>query len=169
MKPAFVLSKWYADVVTGDGGAAIVYSAQLEWRALRIHYSNLLEFRAGCTPANRYSLRRQAAPAERGESVEWSSRALGASGRWRRAVAAREITLYECEAGRLEWRCLAPRAEAEVRTATLRSGWGYVEHLRLTVPPWRLPIRTSCAARRGHRATGCSAHRSPSEPISSWV
>ena len=39
-----------------------------------------------------------------------------------------------------EW--LAPRASAEFQIGAERfSGRGYVEHLQLTVPPWRLPIR----------------------------
>src|SRR5208337_33524 len=51
--------------------------------------------------------------------------------------------LFESGSGSLDWNCTAPRAAAMVRIGSEPAiqGWGYAEHLRLTLAPWRLPIR----------------------------
>lgn len=142
MISAFELSKWYADCVTEDGDALIIYHARLRWRTPAIHYSSLLIREAGQPLRSQFSLRKQQAPIDKGD-IEWSSPIWNAQGRWRMTgPPAREI-LFESAGGCLEWNCVAPRSSAEVRIGEemLCRGYGYVEHLRLTIPPWRLPIR----------------------------
>ena len=39
----------------------------------------------------------------------------------------------------VDWHCVLPRGPV---SAGAFNGLGYAEHLRLTIPPWRLPIRT---------------------------
>jgi hypothetical protein len=141
--PDFDLSKWYADCTTEQGDAVIVYSAELRWRGPAIHYTNLLTYRRGRPARSRFSLRKQPPPQVRDGSIGWRSRAWNVEACWLEpGVAVREI-LFDSPAGSLEWDCVAPRAAAQVRVgadAHFR-GWGYVEHLRLSLPPWRLPIR----------------------------
>ena len=60
--PRFELSKWYADCVTDDGAAFILYSAALRWRGPTIHYTSLLAHRSGHPTRTRVSLRRQPSP-----------------------------------------------------------------------------------------------------------
>jgi hypothetical protein len=141
MTPAFELSKWYADCITEAGEALIIYSAQLRWRTFMIHYSNLLIHEAGQPLRSRFSLRKQPAPIHNGE-VEWKSPVWKAEGRWRQTGASVREILFESATGSVEWNCVAPRSSAEVRIGKGRPycGGGYVEHLRLTIPPWRLPI-----------------------------
>lgn len=63
-------------------------------------------------------------------------------------MAAREqpvaSTVYESADGRIDWECRQPAADARVRLAGGReiTGLGYAERLRMTIPPWRLPLRT---------------------------
>jgi hypothetical protein len=142
MIPAFELSKWYADCLTENGDALIIYHAQLRWRTPTIHYSNLLIHEAGRPARSRFSLRKQPAPIDSGE-VEWKSPVWNAEGSWRKTAPPVREVLFASAAGSVEWNCVAPRSSAEVRTGEGRiyRGQGYVEHLRLTIPPWRLPIR----------------------------
>ncbi|MBI5281619.1 MAG: hypothetical protein HY858_08065 [Candidatus Solibacter usitatus] len=142
MNSSFELSKWYADCVTGAGGAVIVYHAQLHWRIPTIHYANLLIHEPGGPVRGRYSLRRQPAPVHAG-NIEWNSPVWRAVGVWSETGAAVREVLFESEAGCLEWNCVAPRSLAEVRIGDGKPfrGFGYAERLRLTIPPWRLPIR----------------------------
>jgi hypothetical protein len=142
MIPAFELSKWYADCLTEDGAALIIYHAQLRWRTPTIHYSNLLIREAGRPARSQFSLRKQPAPIHDGE-IEWTSPVWNAEGRWRKTCAPVREILFDSPAGFIEWNCFAPRSSAEIRIGEgrLYHGMGYVEHLRLTIPPWRLPIR----------------------------
>lgn len=139
----FELSKWYADCTSEQGEVAIVYHAELRWHALTLHYSTLLTKRAGCMPVVSYSLREQPAPAFNGNEIVWESAEWKAAGKWRELGRGVECVLFNAATGCLEWNCVAPRAAALVEIGdkpTIR-GWGYAEHLRLSVAPWQLPIR----------------------------
>jgi hypothetical protein len=120
-----------------------VYCAQLRWRGPPIHYASLLTQPDGLPARSRYSLRRRPPPAARGAGIEWKSPGWQADASWREAGPGIRETIFDSAAGSVEWDCLAPRAAAEVRVgaAPPYKGWGYVERLRLTLPPWRLPIR----------------------------
>jgi hypothetical protein len=137
----FILSKWYADCTGEAGDAMILYSAELNWRGPAIHYTSLLTQRSGNPAHSRFSLRKQPGPQLRENAIEWKSPAWNAEGYWSEpAVGMREV-LFDSPAGSLEWNCIAPRASARLRIdGNEMRGWGYVEHLRLSVAPWRLPI-----------------------------
>lgn len=148
----FELSKWYADCISDDGTAVILYHARLRWRSVNLHYSSLLTHGTDATPGTpgtngtsqtRFSLRRCDAPEVTNDKILWQAESLGASGQWSCLGESQRNLLFDSDAGSLDWKCVAPRAGAEVRLgegATLR-GWGYVEHLTLTLPPWQLPIK----------------------------
>jgi len=120
-----------------------VYCAELRWRGASIHYANLLTQPDGLPARSRFSLRRRPPPTVRDAGIEWKSPAWDAEACWRETGPRVRETLFESAAGSVEWDCLAPRAAAEIRIGAepLYRGWGYVERLRLTLPPWRLPIR----------------------------
>ena len=140
--PDFELSKWYADCTTDQGDALILYSAELRWRGPAIHYTNLLTYSSGRPVRSRFSLRKQPPPQARDGSIGWRSRAWNVEARWLEVAGAVRETLFDSAAGSVEWNCLAPRSAAQVRIGEGEHfrGWGYVEHLRLSLPPWRLPI-----------------------------
>jgi hypothetical protein len=50
--------------------------------------------------------------------------------------------LLSTDTGNVEWNCLQPTAAAEIDLGNGRriAGLGYVEHVTLSIPPWRLPI-----------------------------
>ncbi len=139
----FELSKWYADCVDEQGEAAILYHAVLRAGILPIHYQSLLLKKPGSPAHAQYSLGRNPAPAVGDGCIEWHSRKWKTHGCWNDLGPAHHQVLFASEEGVLEWSCVAPRATASVQLGPNRSlrGWGYVEHLRLTVSPWRLPIR----------------------------
>jgi|WetSurMetagenome_2_1015567.scaffolds.fasta_scaffold126209_2 hypothetical protein len=139
---AFRLSKWYADCTSEKGDAAILYSAELTWRGPAIHYTSLLTHRSGSISHSRFSLRSQPALEVRGNGIEWKSRAWKAEGRWDEPAKGMSEVLFDSPDGSLEWHCVAPRALARLNiNGDEIRGWGYVERLRLSVAPWRLPIQ----------------------------
>ena len=92
---------------------------------------------------SRFLLRKAPTPVVRDRRIDWKSSAWRAEGSWCDTDCALREVLIESDAGSVEWNCLAPRAVAEIRIGAKQPhrGWGYVEHLRLSIPPWRLPVR----------------------------
>jgi hypothetical protein len=138
----FELSKWYADCVSDDGNAVILYQAELRLGMVPIHYESILLKDHDSPALARYSLRRHSEPIAKDDRIEWKSSNWRARASWCGLGSTQREVLFESDAGTLLWNCVAPRAVATVQIDNERSlsGWGYVEHLRLSVPPWRLPI-----------------------------
>jgi hypothetical protein len=138
----FKLSKWYLDGVGEGGDVCIAYAAEVRWRALALQYTSTLVQRAASATRIDATLRSAPPPARDGAAITWSAPALGVSGRWTAREPEVRETILAQDDGRVEWRCLMPRADAEITLASgppIR-GFGYVEHLELTVAPWQMPI-----------------------------
>jgi len=137
----FRLDKWYLDCVTDGGSVVVAYWATVRLGVVPLRYAACLAGRAADGLTARYTLWPGAAPAADRGVVRWGCRRLRISGTWDLREPAIERTLLAERAGRIEWRCIGPRAEVVVRVGaeTLR-GTGYVEHLTVSLPPWRLPF-----------------------------
>ena len=140
-RPAmFSLQKWYLDVVTRRGDVVILYAARLRWGALRVGYGSALEDRVDGTHRD-VSTRRVDAPTRTEGGVGWQNGALEVAGRWCLDVPPFGRTLASTPGGVIRWTCHVPRARASVRVGDVTyHGLGYIEHLRLTIPPWQLPF-----------------------------
>ena len=147
MSLSFSLTKWYMDVVTGDGEAVVVQAAELHFAALHLHYASVLHSRGPRVHAT--ASLRKAMPTQEGATMTWASRALDTKATWHAesptdSVTAGGIkeTILEEGGGRVEWRCVMPLARAEVTLDGGRvvQGLGYVEELRLDLAPWSLPV-----------------------------
>jgi len=147
VKTAFQLSKWYLDCVTDLGDASIAYIGMVDWGPVRVHYSSVIESKAQFVSA-RHSLRPQTEPGISHGLLHWRSTALKMDGEWQADSPAIRETVFASDAGLIEWQCFMPRARARIGN---RFGLGYAEHLRMTIAPWRLPIRT---LRWGRFSTG---------------
>jgi len=134
---AFHLSKWYLDCVTGSGNASIAYVGDVEWGPVQLHFSSLLRS-IGTQVTQRSSLRRPNLPEVSAESISWNSSQFDFSGTWRTDATEIRETVFASEEGSVEWQCLMPRARAEIGND---SGLGYVEHLAMTIAPWKIPIQ----------------------------
>lgn len=139
---SFSLSKWYLDVVQDDGALAIGYAARLSLGPLAIDYASLLACDVAGAVTTRTTLRRIDPPTIVGREVAWSAPPLGFSATLHGLDPSIEETLLANDDGKLTWTCHAPCAEvsATIDGRTLH-GLGYAEHVALTIPPWRLPIR----------------------------
>jgi hypothetical protein len=136
----FSLVKWYLDCVTASGEAAILYSARVRWRAIRLSYSSLLL--ADSTAARASSSMRSASVMPGRQSIAVDVPALGLKGRWTAAAASFEQTVYENASGSVLWNCLQPAATVRLSVGGRElAGLGYAECLTLTLPPWELPMR----------------------------
>jgi hypothetical protein len=137
----FHLEKWYVDVVDPTGRALVGYSSTLRWAGLEVRHASLLLSEPGRAARAQTTLRRVTAPEAEGDAIAWSLPLLGLEGRWSRHCASLSAELFSTARGAVVWTCHAPRAAARVRLGGVRlEGTGYVEQLRLTLAPWRLPI-----------------------------
>lgn len=145
----FSLSKWYGDCIAENGDTVILYYGRLRWGNVALNYSSLLDDRGGAS----YSLRANREPHVSGGLCCWSSKALRFDARWKALQAPLSDVVYSGPDGRVEWSCGWPKAHGriEVEGRPPVEGCGYVEHLRLTIAPWHLPIR---CLRWGHVTAG---------------
>ena len=139
--PPVELAKWYLDVTTDDGRAAIVYVARLRVLGVSLHAQALLVHGARGT-RSRWVLLPGRPPRAEGSRLSFRSLALGVDIRLAAVDPPFATRLLATPSGALDWECRIPRGEAEVRVGreTFR-GLGYAELLRSTLAPWELPFR----------------------------
>ncbi len=137
------LRKWYLDVVTPEGTAAIVYAARLGVAGFTTGYQSVLFSQEGLAPATTTSFRAPAQPRVDGNVLSWDSAALKVEGVWEGLAPGLERTVLQRPAGAVVWQCLQPasRVQFNLGTTTL-AGLGYAEVLDVTLAPWDLPIHT---------------------------
>ncbi len=135
------LVKWYLDVATPDGRCAIVYAARLRLlgRSLAVHGSTLLDGRRVRT---RWSLLPARSPRREGGRLRFRSAPLRAAAAIEPVDPPFSARLLDGPSGLVDWECHVPRGVARVRVGdAVLDGLGYAERLRITIPPWELPIR----------------------------
>ena len=141
-RAAFELSKWYADCISLEGDVFIGYCAKLRLGSISVPYQSALVYTRDQAVESWSSLRRLTLPRASDAQINWRSAPLGIRGEWvSRSKPLRE-TVYCSDEGEVEWSCLQPNSRASVNTKRGHAigGTGYIEHLRLTIPPWRMPI-----------------------------
>jgi len=140
---SFRLSKWYLDVVTDEGAVAILYAARLHWGRLRLSYASVLLDAPGGERSEDATIRSVTRPRVEDGTVTWESDPLDVRGVWRRSAPPIRRNLFRTASGAIQWACHMPLARATVRHGdAVLTGLGYVESLRLTLPPWKLPFHT---------------------------
>jgi hypothetical protein len=140
----FSLEKYYVDLVTTQGEYFIGYSAFLSWGAIKINYNATLHHpsmsgvRAGPSLSSRNS------PVVDESALTWHSPKLGFDGQWQPVASSERQVLLQINDSVVEWNCVQPSARVQLTTTTGTTyrGLGYVEFLKMTIPPWRLGLRT---------------------------
>jgi len=129
------------DCVTASGDTAILYSAHFGWRGVALHYNSLLCCVAGQTESR--SSMRQAQVREEGAQIEYSAPGLKVKGAWQQCGNMFRAMVYEGSEGVVAWNCLQTGSDVTLRIGEMdMHGLGYAECLTVTVPPWRLPMKT---------------------------
>jgi hypothetical protein len=138
----FSLAKWYLDCVTEDGDAILGYAASLRWRMLSLDYSSILVRRSSGPVEAKTTLQRGTLPHEGPNSVLWDCPHLAVHGKWKGVEPSFERAIFESSATPMTWRCVQPRAEADIDAGSLGrfKGFGYVDFVEMTSKPWLLPL-----------------------------
>jgi hypothetical protein len=130
------------DCVAPDGTAVVAYWAQLAWGLLRLRYAATL-VRRNDVVREATTLFPAREPRLEPAGIAWSCGRLRLRGNWVILGKPLQRTLLTSDRGDVEWDCHGPKAQARVVFAdgVTVEGLGYVEHLRMTLRPWHLPIR----------------------------
>ena len=107
----FLLTKWYLDLVTGDGTALMAYAARLRWGGLRMGYASVLVSEAsGPALETRAFGGGRAWPRLDRDRLTFRHARLGIAGTWDRAAPPIRRRLLKTDAGEIRWACEMPRA-----------------------------------------------------------
>jgi hypothetical protein len=141
-EPSFHLSKWYFDGTSAAGDLWIGYCAGVRYHGLGLSYAALLLRDPAGSISSRSVLVSEAGPEETEDLWTWRHRALGLDAAYERLCPPVERTLLDIPAGSVIWRCRQPLARARLQVGERQiTGLGYVEHLEMTLAPWKLPCR----------------------------
>jgi hypothetical protein len=141
-RPEFLLRKWYLDCVADNGDTCLGYSAALQWKAFKLHYSSITSTRGNAASTTKTSLGESSFPRLTDRQIDWSSKPLNLVGTWTPMSHPIKQRLYASVEGMVSWSCLQPRSKVEISFGTNEhiKGLGYAELLEFTIKPWQLPI-----------------------------
>lgn len=136
----FLLDKYYFDAVTPDGACHIGYAARMKWAGLCFSYHGGIWMDPAGEVRTRDRYLHCPQPRRSGAKVEWST-ILG-EGSWEGVTRTGCIDLLEGSTD-VCWEPIQEMAVARIAGGPFGplTGLGYTERSRLTIPPWRLPIR----------------------------
>ncbi|CAF1263740.1 unnamed protein product [Adineta steineri] len=131
----------YADIIDEEtDDVTIIYLGELEWKFLKINFTNILQFIQKQTLISRSTLLNYQSPIFDDDCFEINSN--GISGEWKRKSECIFCEkLFENADGYILWECFIPVGLAQINVNNkINKGLGYVEKLTMTIKPWRMPI-----------------------------
>ncbi len=139
-KSSFHLKKWYFDCTTEDGRVLICYAALLHWRAFKVGYVSYIYVDGTGERHHMNKLKTVQEPEIEDKTIRWHDSSLDLSGSWHSAAPPIRTRLHDTDEGYLDWHCMQPAAQCSIRLGNdpNLSGWGYVECLEMTLPPWKM-------------------------------
>lgn len=137
----FLLTKWYLDCVAENGDTVIVYAAHLRWNTLSFQYASIITVLDGKV-GTASSLHGIPLPELHSDVLTLHQPGLDTEGTWVSLRPAIRRTVFRDENGEVDWHCMQPMAEVDLRLRQkirLR-GLGYAECLTVSIVPWQLPL-----------------------------
>ncbi len=139
----FSVSKWFMDCVSEEGTCIIAYAAEMRKKGIVIPYKSLLISEPGKEAVIKTKFKTSKWPQLKGECIQWDDESLGIKGHWKQKGSSLKSRLYDSEKGKLDWHCYQSSSSANIglNNQLDLKGYGYIEHLSLTIEPWKLKIK----------------------------
>jgi hypothetical protein len=123
----FHLNKWFLDFIGENGEAMIFYAAKLTWHGWSVSYTSWLQY--------------DQLPQKKNDIITWGDIKFGVSGKWKSLANTIQERIFDSEEGFLDWQCFQPSSKVQIKiNDRVTEGFGYVEQLILTIPPWKIPM-----------------------------
>ena len=152
----FYVDKWFLDAVGDQGEAMIFYVATLTWHGWTVPYTSWLRYdpKAGLRQKSRFRNIRMPEKSEAG--LVWEDPQFGIKGCWEALAQPLQARIFESDEGYLDWHCHQPASKVRIESKEggVWEGRGYVEQLRMTLPPWQVPMQELRWGRFGSEADG---------------
>lgn len=138
----FNLSKWYFDCVNDRGEAVIIYAARLKFNRITVPYNSIIFSTNTKGFLQKSRFRNLSFPEIHENYITFNDIKHGVMGRWESSASELHSRLFDTDTGVLDWHCLQPRSRSIVviDNGHKIEGFGYAEHLSLTIEPWKLPM-----------------------------
>lgn len=135
----FMLSKWYADVISLDGACYILYVAHLGWKRLNIGYTNVVHISQEGKVTSTIWLQRKLQINHQPNELIITGNKL--NGSWSKRHPSINQLLFASAKGDIAWNCEFPLAEVRLTNNQYEiKGYGYAELLEMTLKPWQFGI-----------------------------
>jgi len=142
IKKEFYLNKWFLDFVSESGETLIFYAAELTWKKFKVPYTSWLHYNKSSGIKQGARFRNLNFPEINETSINWKDKKFEISGKWEALSVPLNAKLFDSDEGFLDWNCLQPIANVEIEfKGKIYKGYGYVENLKLTVAPWKIPMQ----------------------------
>lgn len=139
-KNELFLDKWYLDFVSNKGESMIIYSSLLTWKSVKIPYTSYLFYDSKNGLKEKSRLSKVSTPIM-DDDIIWNDQVFEMSGKWESMTRPIEARLFDSNKGSLNWHCHQPMSSVQFLWRGKEfKGKGYVEQLKLSVYPWRIPI-----------------------------
>jgi hypothetical protein len=167
----FLIKKWYFDGVSDDGRTIICYSATMIWRGFKIGYTNYIYLHAPGDCRSKSRFHEASEPEINGAAIRWQEPHLGVKGTWESAAAPVRTKVFESEEGYADWHCYQPAAKCSIQLGNEPplQGYGYVECLEMTIPPWKMGFNELRWGRFAHPETPLVWIEMRGTPNRCWV
>ena len=132
------------DCVTDDNDVFIGYSADLSFSTVIVHFIASMLFQNNILVEKSKILLKQSEIRREKNNYLWQVDELSLRGEWSGSDSDHSIkkTLFDNESGKIIWHCLLPSSKVSLDIdGTELKGIGYLEHLEMTIKPWKLPFK----------------------------
>jgi hypothetical protein len=137
----FHLNKWFLDFIGENGEAMIFYAAKLTWHGWSVSYTSWLQYDAASGVLLKSRFRDVQLPQKKNDIITWGDIKFGVSGKWKSLANTIQERIFDSEEGFLDWQCFQPSSKVQIKiNDRVTEGFGYVEQLILTIPPWKIPM-----------------------------
>ena len=137
----FYIDKWYLDFVNEDNEVWIFYAAKLYWHGIVVPYTAIISGGPGRKSLKNSRYRHINFPECDAGKITWNDSGFDILGTWELQSSSISSRLFEDNSGYLDWHCHIPSGKVKLNIKGREmTGTGYVEQLKITIPPWVIPI-----------------------------
>jgi hypothetical protein len=131
------------DCISADGNLFIGYSALLEWKLLKLKFTNILTKSTDKEIEHYKSFKNFTPPEFKFPKLDWIDKSSAINAEWNSLSEPIIIELFNNDGKKIIWECYQPSADCKIQfnNGMTFNGFGYTEKIKMTVKPWVIGIK----------------------------